>query len=594
MKGIVIFLICFILCIVASGQYVPDVDSLKERLSKYKIVDDKRARLLLNLAFYCKSSDGLQYAHQAIDISREINNIEYEALAWQYLSDNHRRMGNYMEANNCLITSSELFKKIGMEDKESTIYFLLGTNFSANKDFVNAQKYFSKCIPIIKSQNDSLQLASVYLNVGETFRLIGQLDSAEVYLIDALKTYEKFDQVGDKVIAIGNLGLVHLAQNKRDQAKSEVRYAIEKSILLEDPYLISYFQSEMAEIYLKEGNFKEGKDLLKESFNVANNASLKEQIRDISLKLAVLYENERNYKEALLFQKNFKLYDDSLKNVDNVRAMEQQQSRFEQSKLEEQINTLNRINKLQKRTSIILTSGISIFIILSFLLFRIYKIARRANVEITSQKKLVEKRENEKALLLKELNHRVKNNLQMVASLLNLQARQLKGHPAAEALISCKYRVEALTLMHRKLYREDVDTNIDLKDYVEELANNLVMNFGQEYQLKLDLESFRMNIDKAIPLGLIINELITNSLKYAKPEKEFPVLSVSVKNSIDKITLSIADNGRGLPEGFDWRSSSSFGLKLVHSLVSQLEAEIDYEGDNGSKWILTLDRLKLT
>ena len=172
----------------------------------------------------------------------------------------------------------------------------------------------------------------------------------------------------------------------------------------------------------------------------------------------------------------------------------------------------------------------------------------------------------------------------MVASLLNLQARQLKGHPAAEALLSGKLRVEALTLIHRKLYRDDIDTTINISNYIEELSENLVMNFGQEFQLKRDLEPADVNIEKAIPLGLIINELITNSLKYGSSENQFPLLSISLNKHNDEMIIAISDNGKGLPPGFDWKKSDSFGLKLVHSLIGQLNGNIDYIYENGSKW----------
>ena len=182
----------------------------------------------------------------------------------------------------------------------------------------------------------------------------------------------------------------------------------------------------------------------------------------------------------------------------------------------------------------------------------------------------------------------------MVTSLLSLHARQLKGHPAAEALMAGKYRVEALTLIHQKLYRDDIDTKIDIKDYIEELSQNLVMNFGQQFHLELKLNSLIMKIDKAIPLGLIINELVTNSLKYGAIENAFPVLAIGINNEEQHVNITIEDNGRGLPDNFDFRKSDSFGLKLVHSLVKQLGGAIDCKSDKGTHWTLTLDKLKIS
>ncbi|MDA3929473.1 MAG: sensor histidine kinase, partial [Prolixibacteraceae bacterium] len=184
--------------------------------------------------------------------------------------------------------------------------------------------------------------------------------------------------------------------------------------------------------------------------------------------------------------------------------------------------------------------------------------------------------------------------LQMVASLLNLHSRQLKGHPAAEALLEGKYRVEALTLIHQKLYRDDIDTKIDLKDYIEELTKNLVMNFGQNFDMELKLVPFIMKIDKAIPLGLVLNELVTNSLKYGQEDNESPKLAIVITKEAENVILTIKDNGKGLPDDFDFRKTDSFGLKLVHSLINQLGGKIDWNSKSGTCWTITLNTLKIS
>jgi two-component sensor histidine kinase len=593
MRRILYLLFLVLSYVIVLGQPLDKVDSLKIKLTKYKSIDDQRARLLLNLAFYCEPSEGIHYAREAISVSQKIQNKEYEAMAWEYHGSSQRLLGNYLEAINSYIKASEKYNNNGQKNREAMIYLHLGTSFSANIDNVNALKYLRKSIPLFISLNDSSNLSEAYNNLGETYRVNGILDSAEYYYNKALLINKNLKTDSDSMLIKGNIGLIHSAQKKYDLAKTEINSAVKEFEKSGKSYYTSYFKSELAEIYINEKNEDIGEELLLESYKVAKDAGLKEQIRDISIKLAGFYESEGKYLKALSYQKIFKIYDDSLKDVETVRAMEQQQSKFEQVKLEDKITSLNKINKLQRNVSLILAFGVAIVTVFTFFLLRLFRISKKTNNELNIQKQLLEKREKEKALLLRELNHRVKNNLQMVASLLNLQARQLKGHPAAEALISCKYRVESLTLMHRKLYRDDVDTTIDLKEYIEELSNNLVLNFGSEFQLNLKLESLRMNIDKAIPLGLIMNEIITNSLKYGKRENPLPRLSISVENVDSKVFLNIGDNGTGLPEGFDWRSSESFGLKLVHSLVAQLDGEIDYKGDNGSKWLLTLDKNKL-
>lgn len=181
----------------------------------------------------------------------------------------------------------------------------------------------------------------------------------------------------------------------------------------------------------------------------------------------------------------------------------------------------------------------------------------------------------------------------MVASLLSLHARQLKDHPAAEALMAGKYRVEALTLIHQKLYRDDIDTMIDVKNYIEELTSNLVMHFGKDFKLELFLSPFVMKIDKAIPLGLIINELVTNSLKYGGLDNPTPLLQISILSKAENMVIGIKDNGMGLPADFDISQSKSFGLKLVQSLVRQLGGKLTWTTEGGTQWQLVLNKEKI-
>ncbi|MDA3878780.1 MAG: sensor histidine kinase [Prolixibacteraceae bacterium] len=269
--------------------------------------------------------------------------------------------------------------------------------------------------------------------------------------------------------------------------------------------------------------------------------------------------------------------------------MEKMQSRFELNKKEEEIDALSWLNKLQRLLAYFLASGIVVFLVLVFLLMRKNQRISEFNHRLNLQKQLLENSEKEKSLLLRELNHRVKNNLQMVSSLLNLQARQLDGHPAAEALKAGRYRVEALTLIHQKLYREDVETKIDLKEYVDELSNNLVMNFGQNFQLNLELDSMLIKIDRAIPVGLIINELVTNALKYSGVKQVFPVLSIILKHKDGKGIIIIKDNGEGLSDDFDFTKTTSFGIKLVNSLVKQLNGTIEWDNQGGTTWNVSFD-----
>jgi len=198
---------------------------------------------------------------------------------------------------------------------------------------------------------------------------------------------------------------------------------------------------------------------------------------------------------------------------------------------------------------------------------------------------------NEKNILLKEIHHRVKNNLQVISGLLNLQARHIVDQDSKETYKESQNRVISMALIHEELYQAKDLGNVDLAAYIQNLASNLFLSYGiDEQRVKLDLETdnVEMIVDTAIPCGLIVNELITNSLKHAFPESMVGEIHVgfSVLDNGD-FELRVADNGVGLPQDFEIDSTSTLGLKMVMILVEQLGGTLELEKQNGTSFRIT-------
>lgn len=596
--------ILFVVLFVSLGGYSQSpefIDSLLQEIKKPTISDSAKVEILLTIC-YCKRNspvEALSYGEEALKLAQKSGLKKYESYAYGYIGESENKLGNRGKCIEALINSANLFFELKLNDQLASILNSIGVLFMQDGDIINSVKYYKQGLELFLLTNDTLNIANTLSNIGEAYRIDGVTDSAAYYFNKALAYYNEIE-IGDirrinigKNNLIGNLGMVHFQQGKIELARKELSQALLFFEENEDPYRASVYKSEMGKLLIEQGNMEEGKLLINESLEIAKGAKLKDQIRDFNFELSSFYEQQSEYQQALYHFKQYKIYDDSLKNVENVRKMEQQQSQFQLSKKEEEIAVLNKINSLQRGLGYAMMGGVFIVIVFFFNLFQSNKKIKFQNKKITEQSLIVEQREQEKALLLKELNHRVKNNLQMVASLLNLHSRQLKDHPAAEALMEGKYRVEALTLIHQKLYCDDVDTMINIKDYIEELVQNLILNFGQKFQLVLNLEPFVMKIDKAIPLGLIVNELVTNSLKYGHEKNNSPVLKINVEKNKSQLVLTIEDNGVGLAADFDFSQTESFGLKLVHSLVKQLGGNIKWTANEGTQWELEFDLLKI-
>jgi PAS domain S-box-containing protein len=195
-----------------------------------------------------------------------------------------------------------------------------------------------------------------------------------------------------------------------------------------------------------------------------------------------------------------------------------------------------------------------------------------------------------KAALLREVHHRVKNNLQVVSSLLSMQA-ELPGNGLSRALNESQRRVEAMAMIHERLHSTEDADRLDFREYVEALARELFFAYGVNpgrVRLRLDLGAVELGLNQAIPCGLILNELLTNSVKYAFPETRHGEILVALGcDENGRVTLRVADDGVGLPGGFDWKQSRSLGLRIVDILAGQLDGTLQREPGPGAAFALS-------
>lgn len=486
------------------------------------------------------------------------------------------------------------------------IYSSLGAHRKAMNDYIMEVK---KEI----SENDFLALAEYHNNVGNYLRLdkspataITHLSKAkgfvEVFLNDLSnpKT-ETFTAKGKllKGIIEGNIGKSYLQMEEYEQAVSFLENSL--TIIKENdrgkysPQLVENTLA-LAEVHLQLDNVREAKELLEQEMALRNpdHALKKNRL------LSAYYDKLSDYRNSNLYLQRYMRIQDSLERQESslkkqqlLTVVAQEDLANSQRMISEQKLEMERArNEMQAKDERINLVFISlIFTLLGFagLVYAYLKSIKNQRL-IAEQKHIIENSLVEKDSLLKEIHHRVKNNLQMVSSLLSLQTKNTRSKAAIEALEEGKSRVKAMALIHQKLYQNDDLSVIEMQGYIESLVNSVQSVFrkgGHNINITIDAEGVELDIDRAIPFGLILNELVSNSFKYAFPENtENGKIYIHLRKNGEQGYFEYTDNGIGLPEDSDERASNSMGIRLMNRLVNQLQStlNIDNSPDGARFW----------
>jgi PAS domain S-box-containing protein len=195
----------------------------------------------------------------------------------------------------------------------------------------------------------------------------------------------------------------------------------------------------------------------------------------------------------------------------------------------------------------------------------------------------------EKETMLKEIHHRVKNNLQVISSLLNMQSTYLEDGKARQALQESIARVRTMAMIHTQLYQSQDLTKVDFGFFIRDLIGNISQSYGRaesHVKINVDTDKTRFGIDASIPCGLILNELVSNALKHAFPNEKEGKINITMRSKDDRVALTVQDNGIGFPTSVDFTKVKSLGLQLVNALVGQMNGKIDIQVDGGTTWTI--------
>ncbi len=259
-----------------------------------------------------------------------------------------------------------------------------------------------------------------------------------------------------------------------------------------------------------------------------------------------------------------------------------------------QKNVALSLAKSNNQRNIFISGFVLLMVVAGFLYYQ-YNTKKRTSEILEIKNNQISESLSEREILLKEIHHRVKNNLQVISSLLNLQADTLTDDAAVHAVREGQNRVKSMALIHQRLYSTDDVRGVDVQDYLENLCSELFSAFGvdrDQVDFSVKSEGLKMDIDTVIPLGLIVNELITNSIKYAFPEGKTGHIEVALEQKGDQLVARVADDGVGMNE-VTLSNLNSFGWKMVNILSMKVKGKLKVINEGGTSVELVMSRYKL-
>lgn len=478
---------------------------------------------------------------------------------------------------------------IDILNKESFAYYTL-------EEYDKSAEKINRIIEIFRKEDNPRRLNLWLNNLASVYSLCGGCVSPQRrkdILKESIQYSERANFTYGKGFAYKHLADVYREENKLD---SSMYYLNQIEVLLPEinrrdfTALVSIAQ---ALIYRRQGNNDTAIKYYTKAHDIWEEIGRQKDQMDIAWNLSFLHEEKRDFKKAYKYLSTYTSLKDSLFNADNVRKIKELELSydFRQKQMADSLKNEERLNLLkvgyeyeatiERRSRIILIVVILAVLVIASLVYSNFKKQKALAGLLKVKSDQVASELSQKELLLTEIHHRVKNNFQILSSLLELQAKGTDDPTTRNLISEGKSRVKSMALIHNQLYNTD-SLKISLQDYIRNLVVEIQRSFeGEASEVDLNIDpNYEVDVDNMVPLGLIANELITNTYKYAN---QHPIeLRISLMQENDFSVLEFKDNGPGLPEDFDLANAKSTGIWLVSRLAMQLHGKYEYEYHEGA------------
>ena len=560
------------------NNQVSAAPSLKDTVSINNLL--KKAR-----TFNQSNFDSMRYyAVKAQVMAEAVQWKEGIARAQAIECNYQRKKGNYAGAISIGLSVLKMYDSLNLWKEEialknyiADIYKEMGGEKGTVEFLRKGLELSKEAQAIAENKNYILGIVSTLNEQGIILRDLSGIanrqdlmDSAFVLYQQGIRLVEESGEAEDEQVKLyNNIAQVYNEHFKDyPMALSFLKKAIEFNTARNNQNGLTYNYDVTSYVYQNMGNFDSadhyGHKML------ALSKKLKAPYRMVNAFLVLTNANKKANRNdsALYYYEQSVALADSMNNLERSGQITEMQTKYETEKKEVEIASLNSVNKIRSQR-LWIAGGIAALFAIAVL------ISVMQNRRLQKQKKQITAQSDRLKWMMKELHHRVKNNLQIVSSLLNLQTYRLKDEESISAIKESQLRVQAMSLIHQRLYQVDDVSKVNFKLYLDDLVDTLMRSFGfnsTDFDLQIHVEKEFLDVDMVMPMGLLVNEILTNSFKYAYTETKHPLLHISLLSVNQQFQLEIKDNGPGLNWDAGEPSKPGFGKKLIDALSNQLKA----------------------
>lgn len=479
----------------------------------------------------------------------------------------------------------------------ASAYSRIADNLEVQKKPKESLEYALKGIDLGKDKDVGEEIVFCYLSAGSAYLKLQKFEKALDFYTKAYNQATDFGMKGHLFYIANSQGNALKYLKRYDEAIDKYNELLDwvEKLGISGDYRSTGIAN-ISHVYILKEEYEKALPYQLETLKIQEELDGSRNLQEAYLNTSQIYENLGDYEKAFLFRNKYHAMADSVLSLEKENAINELKIQYETDKKEQKIDVQDSIIAQQQRVQS-LSYGIGglLLILLGGLLYTYRNNKKRnqqlgyLNNSLSNKNKLLDQRNEQNELLVKEIHHRVKNNLEIISGLLELQSARLTDDQSKTALLSSQARVQSMGIIHQKLYQGTDLKRIEMRSYFKNLTESLLDTFDatEEIDVDITMQPLHLDIDIAIPIGLIANELITNSLKYAFPERntlQKGHISIALERSVDNVLeLKYFDDGIGKPIQ-KTAKGTGFGSQLIELLTRQLNGNIQEHHINGMNY----------